>query len=334
MRKLLRDVEDKVIVLIKNGYSARKIAEKLNISRQTVINVKKRQNIVQVVNAGGRPRKLTDGDARAVERLLRKNECRTPREAAAKLELQASTWTVRRSLNKIGMVAAVKQKKPALSERNVKARLHFCRERKDWTIEDWKRVIWSDETKINRYQSDGKAYFWHRPQEKLQRGQVKQTVKFGGGSLMIWGCFTWWHIGPLFRISGIMNKEIYLHILNSQLPDFVDECAYPAEEIIFQQDGDPKHTAKIVQEWLQNQSFKTFKWPAQSPDLNPIENLWAYVKQQLAKYRNPPSNMDELWSRVQTEWRNIPHSIIENLVESMPRRIKSVIKNKGLWTKY
>lgn len=214
------------------------------------------------------------------------------------------------------------------------ARLEFCREHKNWSVDDWKRVIWSDESKINRYLSDGKSYYWHRPNEQLQQHQVKQTMKHGGGGIMVWTCFTWWNVGPIHKINGIMRKEDYLDILQTYLPEFVDECAYPIEEIIFQQDGDPKHTAKIVKEWLENQHFNTLKWPAQSPDLNPIENLWAIVKRTLSQHDNPPKNMDELWERVKVAWSNIPHSTIEKLVESMPKRINSVIKRKGLWTKY
>ena len=63
-------------------------------------------------------------------------------------------------------------------------------------------------------------------------------MKHGGGSLIVSACFTWWNLGPLVKINGIMKKEDYLRFLECNIPDFVEECAYPGEEIIFQQDRD------------------------------------------------------------------------------------------------
>ena len=80
---------------------------------------------------------------------------------------------------------------------------------------------------------------------QIQMNHVKQRVQHGGGSPMVRGCFTWWHVGPLVKIHGIMKKEYYLAILQTNLPDFLNKCAYYINEIIFQQDGDPKHR-KIV----------------------------------------------------------------------------------------
>jgi len=137
---------------------------------------------------------------------------------------------------------------------------------------------------------------------------------------MVWGCFTWWHAGPLHLIDGILRKEDYLQIFQTNITNFIEKCAYPETEIIFQQDGDPKHTAKIIKEWIGKQNFKLMEWTAkkQNPDLNTIENIWSIVKKRLGQYEAAPSNMANLWERIE---------------ESMPNRVQEDISNKSLWTK-
>ena len=94
-------------------------------------------------------------------------------------------------------------------------------------------------------------------------------------------------------------------------------------DIIFQQDNDPKHTSK-----------KAKQWPAQSPDLNPIEHLWNYIKRKLKEYKEPPTGVHELWDRVQVEWEKIPKEECQKLIESMPRRVAAVARAKVGYTKY
>ena len=89
------------------------------------------------------------------------------------------------------MKAVVKTKRPLLSAKHHKACFDFAYAHKDWTLDDWKRVIWSDETKINRLGSDGRKWVWKKSGERLSDRLVEGTVKFGGGSVMIWGCMTW-----------------------------------------------------------------------------------------------------------------------------------------------
>ena len=107
-----------------------------------------------------------------------------------------------------------------------------------------------------------------------------------------------------------------------------------AERIIFQQDCNSKHTAKSVQDWLDKQPFDILDWPPQSPDLNPIEHLWAMLKQRLNQYDHPPKGMLELWERIEAEWNKIDKEECCRLIESMPDRINAVIKSKGWWTDY
>jgi transposase len=104
--------------------------------------------------------------------------------------------------------------------------------------------------------------------------------------------------------------------------------------MVFQHDNDPKHTANVVKKYLQNVGFAVLVWPSQSPDLNPIENLWAQVKDQLKARSIKPTSLDELFDQILEEWNRVPQAYIESVVKSMPERCKAVIEAKGFSTKY
>ncbi|XP_075163221.1 uncharacterized protein LOC142235852 [Haematobia irritans] len=215
---LSRDVEDNIVSLTNNGYSSRKIA----------IRVQKRQNATPKEQIRGRRKLLTEADARLMMAEIRQNKSVTPKNTTVAKSKQVSECTA--SAPQHWLCFSFKKNKPALSEKNQKARMKFAREHNNWTTDDWKGVIWSDESKFNRFQSEGKQYCCRRPGDTIQRHHVKH----GGGSIMVWGCFTWWHIGPLQKIDGIMKKEDYLAILQTHLPEFVAKSAYPEDEVVFQ----------------------------------------------------------------------------------------------------
>ena len=115
------------------------------------------------------------------------------------------------------MKAVVKKKCPCLISAHKKARLDFAESHQHWTVEDWKQVIWSDETKINHIGSNGKRWAWKKAGEGLSDRLVQGTVKFGGGSLMMWGCMTWEGVGMACKIDGRMDTDLYLQIMEDEL---------------------------------------------------------------------------------------------------------------------
>ena len=245
-----------------------------------------------------------------------------------------STQTVRNCLKVAGMRAVVKKKKPLLSKKQKKNRLDFALAHQHWTIEDWKKVVWSDETKINRLGSDGRKWAWKKKGEGLSDRLVEGTVKFGGGSVMVWGCMLWNGPGYAAKIDGRMDGPLYVQILEDDLQGSLEYYGFTADDIIFQQDNDPKHTSKVAKQWFEDHGMEPLKWPAQSPDLNPIEHLWDHIKRKLGEYEHPPKGILELWERIQVEWNGISKEVCQNLIESMPRRVSDVIKAKGGSTKY
>jgi transposase len=324
--------------LLAQGLSTREIATKVGVSKTTVQKVRSQNPSMELVPKFGRPKKLSRQDVRYCVRAITSGKVETATNAAKLLKeslyMDVSRLTVARALKEQGLDSAEKQAKPKLSRKNVKARLEFAQRHRNWTIDDWKCVIWSDESKISRFCSDGRSWYWKRDGEGEQSRHVKQTVKGGGGSLMVWGCMTAQGPGFMCNIGGKMDQEYYKSILEDELMRTIEWYKLNPKKVIFQHDNDPKHRAKSVQEWLAKQPFEVLEWPAQSPDLNPIEHLWATLKRRLNKYETPPNGMLEFWDRVQDVWNAITREDCMRLVESMPRRVESVIKAGGWWTKY
>ena len=131
-----------------------------------------------------------------------------------------------------------------------------------------------------------------------------------------------------------MDSTLYTNIIQDEFFQTLDFYELNRGNIIFQQDNDPKHTSMIARKWFEDNRIQLLEWPDQSPDLNPIEQLWQYHKRKLATYESEPVSVHELWERVEKEWGKTQVEVCTNLIESMPKRIVAVIKSKGCHTKY
>jgi len=330
--------KENIISLASNGFSARYIASKLGIGRATVGRILENLLPNHYTPLTGHPPKLSTTDQHAILAQITSGKSANAVQATNHINSIISTpvcsETVRRVLRKHSLKAVVKKKKPLLSARHRKKRLDFALKHKEWTVEDWKRVIWSDETKINRFGSDGRQWVWKKKGEGLISREVQGTVKYGGGNIMVWGCMGWNGVGHLAEVEGRMNADQYMSILEDHMLPSLEESGISEEEVTFQQDNDPKHTSKKAKKWMEDHNITLLDWPAQSPDISPIEHQWVHLKRELGKYPKAPTGVWELWDRVVEVWNAIPPETCQNLIESMPRRLEAVIKAKGGHTKY
>ena len=132
-----------------------------------------------------------------------------------------------------------------------------------------------------------------------------------------------------------MNAKIYRDlILNEYAYPFYEKITLEKGITMWQDDGARYHTAKAVQKWELEMLMERMGWPAQSPDLNPIEHVWALMKHRISKRRHRINSAEELATIMQEEWDKITPADYSNIIRSMQRRLKEVIKAKGGSTKY
>ena len=280
----------------------------------------------------GRPRKTTDRDDRAILIKVKRNRFITAKGILSELELPGvSESTIRRRISESGEFNSYwAVKKPFINARNRLRRLQWCREHLHWTPEQWRRVMWTDESPFVLSFS-GRIRIWRMHNERYSirclRGTVKHDIKIN-----VWGAFCGSGVGRLEWIKDTLTKEKYLDILEEPMLHSAD-LLFGRENWLLQQDNDPKHTAYVVRDWLLENEIPTLDWwPAQSPDLNPIENLWSILDHRL-KNRHV-NTAEQLFAALQEAWNDLPVDMLQRLVDSMPARCQAVIDSRGYPTKY
>ncbi len=220
--------------------------------------------------------------------------------------------------------------KPLLNQRQRQKHLTWAVEKKNWTVAQWSKVLFSDESKFSISFGNQGPRVWRKSGEAQNPCCLKSSVKFPQ-SVMIWAAMSSAGVGPLCFLKSTVNAAIYQEILEHFMLPSADKL-YGDADFIFQQDLAPAHTAKGTKSWFNDHGVTVLDWPANSPDLNPIENLWRIVKRKMRDTR--PNNADDLKATVKETWASIPPQQCHKLITSMPRRIEAVIKAKGAPTKY
>lgn len=319
------------------GKSFRNIGNQLEIHPSTACRVIKKEKLQVPKPKQGRPRVLDKHDEKYISRLASTGKASTGTQISQELQnyagISASPRTIMRALNRCGIKSRYKKKKPQLSKTHRRRRREFEISHRHWSETDWDRVLWSDETKICLTGSDGRERTLVAQGESLRNHNITPTKKFGGGSIMIWACMFTRGVGFLCRVDGGVDAPMYLNILRGELMQTLRYYHLSKQEIIFQQDNASCHTARLVKDWFDESGMQVMSWPAQSPDLNPIEHLWDHLKKEIRKGPQPNS-LDELWERIQDKWEAISADTCKNLVRSMSRRLEAVRKAKGGYTRY
>lgn len=323
----------KIIALLEVGFQQTEIAEKLGIPYSTVKKVVSRYKSRGTINrkpGSGRPSLLNKEDSSLLLRRIQENPKLSTSKLANELlvekEKKVSRGTIRNLLISNNLKSCVAAVKPLLSPDHLARRLAFA---EDWLMRPsryFRNVIFSDECRFSLFQSDGKVKVWRLRKERYKMKNCSPSVKFGGGSIMIWGCIGYEGVGMMKVVDETMDKFSYVNLLSTCLVESA-EILGVSENFIFQQDNAPCHKADFTMKFFERNNIKLLNWPAQSPDLNPIENLWAYIDKELKKCQI--KNKRDLIVEVTRIWQEIPREFIQKLYHSIPKRAEMVCRNKG-----
>lgn len=286
-------------------------------------------------NCGGHNKKLTERDYHQIKRIALTNVKATSNDikiAMGPTGDHVSVSTVKRALYDMGFKAKKPLQKPILNAVHRSTRLEWAKKHKDWTIEMWRRVVFSDETMV--YIGEAKSKFVRvLDGMKLTDEHYNLTSKFPK-KVMLWSCFSYFGPGRSHVVEKNLDSAEYIEKIVQRriVPQMADW--FPNGDGLFQQDNAPAHVSKATMAVFRAQGVSLLDWPPQSCDLNPIENLWALVKQKIK--RNPVGNRQEAITAFLRVWNRDPDMIAlcQKLVDSMPNRVAAVLAVRGGHTDY
>ena len=292
----LKKVEDSVKWQI---VGLKKVGELSNVRIGEIVGVSEKcvrttwKNFLEFGDVGdkkrcGRPKKISDRVEKYVVRLARKNPRLSTLDISRSIQerdaVSISRMTVSNILRKKKLKSYTALRKPLLRPLDRIRRRKWCKDRLMWTDLDWSKVIFSDESNFEVFNRKGRVFVRRFDDEKFESRMCVPRLQGGGGSVGIWGCFSFKGTGVCNIYTGRINQFIYRDVL--------EDCLKPSVEILqndvldwkFQQDGATAHTAKSIKDYFVENNIEPIPWPARSPDLNPIENIWAYMDRQMSQY--------------------------------------------------
>ena len=337
----------KIVVLRDDGNSYAAIGATLNVNPDTARKVYNKYSTSEDYKSdprSGRPKLLDEINTSVIKHYVRydRNKRRKPLgEINTALNLPVSIYTLQRCMKEdIGLGRRVARKTPWLSSVQKQKRLEFAKRVAKWGNEEWRRVVWSDEMPIQTSDNSGKVYVWRFPEEEYLEDCCCATVQQGFEKVKIWAAIRYGAkskmvILPENKEGEKMSAERYLEqVLDGELFDFWQSSMEECGHVYVMEDGAPYHQGVASKRRIQLkedgwEGWGPRTWPSNSPDLNPIENVWPILKRQVRARRDEIHSKQDLIRILLEEWEKVPIESINNICDSIKERVQKVIQAKG-----
>ena len=336
MPRLRQEQRDQAIGMSTMGASQRQIARTFNCSQTTI-----RRLLIRYQQTGqtkdrprsGRPRVTTAAEDRYIRQIHLRNRFVTATStAAAALGHVISPRTTLRRLRSAGLRAYRPFHGMALTLLHRQRRVRWARTVRRWQRRDWSRVLFTDESRFCLFRNDGRVRVFRRRCECLAPICIREVHPFGGGGIMVWGGICGQTTTQLIVLRGNMTAQRYIDVVLR--PVVVPFLQRQPRGSILQHDNARHQVARMTRDYLEDANVTVLPWPANSPDMNPIEHLWDHLDRHLRQLVPLPGNRQELEQALINIWNGIPADVIRRLTTSMRRRVLACIDAQGGHTRY
>jgi transposase len=321
-----------IVVMDKLGFNSSQIIYWTGHDQSTIdhwINHFNQHGDVQDMPRSGRPPVLSTESSEAIVSLAEEKHFITPKVIAHELQLSVSSRTVRRQLDKSGIFGRVARISYPFTDVHIEKRLAFASKYQGWDEAKWDTVLFSDESYISL---GGTSPIWvQRPEdtEFLEPFMVHREPfpqKIG-----VWAAFSSQGVEAVRIFDGTMDSAL-LRDTFTQVMLPAARRRWPRGQWYLLQDNARYHTSTEMRQWIHNHGVDCIDFPPHSPDLNPIENLWAELKRRIDLRH--PNTITELAEILNEEIHKLGDIYCTALSHSMINRCKAVITNRGFMTKY
>lgn len=339
-RHMDMETASRAVAMLQEGNSQRSVAIRVGVSRRAIRNLWERYQETGSVarRAGtGRTRATTDQEDRYIRLTARRERSITARTLQNRLRQSTGTrvseQTIRNRLHEDGQRSRMRVIRLKLTRAHRAARLRFAREHLNWTIDNWRTVLFTDESKVKFFSDDRRVRVWRKEGERFSEACIHGTDRFGGPSVMVWGGISLMGKTELvFLEEGTITAASYIErVIQPHVIPFGQRIG---ENFVFMQDNARAHTARITQRALSEANITVLPWPAMSPDLNPIEHLWDHLKRSLKSNFSHVNSRQDLINALKVCWEQIPTENVIHLIESVPDRLRECIRTRGGPTRY
>lgn len=332
----------RAIGMIDAGLSIREVARRFGRSHSAIrmLCVKSRET-GSVAHRGKERHDLRSTTVRANRRLLRIVKG-NPKLPATLLRLtwgERSRWgnilsaqTIRRRIREAGLRSRKMRKRPRLTPAHFASRELWAMQRVHWRQQQWRRVIFSDESRFRLFQADGRTRVWREPRQEMLQQHVQCTEQ-QSASVHVWAGITLFSKTDLVFLDANVTGDSYADLLQTRLLPFATAAYGGVNNCILQDDNAPPHRAAVVTQLKEELHIRTLRWPSRSPDMNPIEHVWDFLKRTIQR-ENPPQNVAQLRQAIADAWQGLPQDYLRRLILGMPRRVSALLAARGGYTRY